>query len=151
MRPQCSWVMLIGISAHCAILTQDIPGPAFPVSTRALSNSDICFLRTLSTLKRRRENKAEEECGLGWNECQSTFLFHKGKRNCERLVHCISIPVRWLERVMMHFWTFTPNKARFPPSNEVELEIHKFSWINSSLAAKHQLDFHWQDAFVSRV
>lgn len=34
MHPQCSWVMLIGISAHCAKLTQDIPGPALPDSTR---------------------------------------------------------------------------------------------------------------------
>lgn len=33
MHPQCSWVMLIGISAHCAKLTQDIPGPALPDST----------------------------------------------------------------------------------------------------------------------
>lgn len=36
--------MLIGISAHCVKLTQDIPGPALPDSTQRTLYSALCFL-----------------------------------------------------------------------------------------------------------
>lgn len=42
MRPQCSWMMLIGFSAHCAKVTQDIAGHTFSESAHSIV--ELCLM-----------------------------------------------------------------------------------------------------------
>ncbi len=132
MHPQCSWVMLIGISAHCAKLTQDIPRPTLPDSTRRT----VKFCRMFSSFPQGSEKMQGTESQRKVKPIKKRereYFFRKTKR-CG---YSVRVPSPRLEKVTMHFWTFTLNKATFPPWDERRegLEIHKSSCKEESTPA----------------
>lgn len=97
--------MLIGISAHCAKLTQDIPGPALPDSTRRTVKLHRMFSsRPQGSGKMHgRENKSQRKMKTRNKRLEEYFFFQKEKEVAKRLGYCVTIPVPRLEKVMMHF------------------------------------------------